>query len=102
MKAQLQYRPIGYNIVCTWRKKFAQRQHPRWKTCMLGQISLAWSNVKNNGKTIGLLSLDNWSGVNLGRSKNELSNEGEHEEKVEFNTDFSTLLVLQGFSEFNL
>ena len=31
---------------------------------MLRQISLAWSNIKNN-RTIGLLSLDNWHGVNL-------------------------------------
>ena len=47
--------------------------HPRWKTCMLRQISLAWRNVKNNRRTIGLLSLDNWRGVNLWRNKNELS-----------------------------
>ena len=32
---------------------------------MLHQISLAWSNIKSNGGTIGLLSLDNWRGVNL-------------------------------------
>ena len=47
-------------------------QTPRWKTCTLRQISLAWSDTKNNGKTIGLLSSDNWRGVNLWRSKNEL------------------------------
>ena len=46
---------------------------PRWKTCVLRQISLAWRNVKNNRRTIGLLSLDNWRGVNLWRNKNELS-----------------------------
>ena len=46
---------------------------PRWKTCMLRQISLAWGNIKNNRRTIGLLSLDNWRGVNLWRNKNELS-----------------------------
>ena len=40
---------------------------------MLRQISLAWRNVKNNRITIGLLSLDNWRGVNLWRNKNELS-----------------------------
>ena len=49
---------------------------PRWKTCMLRQISLAWRNIKNNGRTIGLLSLDNWRGVNLWRNKNELSTLG--------------------------
>ena len=40
---------------------------------MLRQISLAWRNVKNNRRTIGLLSLDNWRGVKLWRNKNELS-----------------------------
>ena len=40
---------------------------------MLHQISLAWRNVKNNRRTIGLLSLDNWRGVNLWCNKNELS-----------------------------
>ena len=40
---------------------------------MLRQISLAWRNIKNNRRTIGLLSLDNWRGVNLWRNKNELS-----------------------------
>ena len=40
---------------------------------MLRQISLAWSNIKNNGRTMGLLSLDNWRGVNLWRNKNVLS-----------------------------
>ena len=40
---------------------------------MLRQISLAWGNIKNNRRTIGLLSLDNWRGVNLWRNKNELS-----------------------------
>ena len=32
---------------------------------MLRQMSLAWSNINNNGRTIGLLSLDKWHGVNL-------------------------------------
>ena len=40
---------------------------------MLRQISLVWSDIKNNRRTIGLLSLDNWRGVNLWRNKNELS-----------------------------
>ena len=40
---------------------------------MLCQISLAWRNVKNNRRTIGLLSSDNWRGVKLWRNKNELS-----------------------------
>ena len=40
---------------------------------MLRQISLAWRNVKNNRRTIGLLSLDNWRGVKLWRNKDELS-----------------------------
>ena len=40
---------------------------------MLRQISLAWGNIKNNGRTIGLLSLDNWHGLNPWRNKNELS-----------------------------
>ena len=44
---------------------------------MLHQISLAWrSNIKNNGRTIGLLSLENWRGINLWRNKNELSTLG--------------------------
>ena len=43
---------------------------------MLRQISLAWRNVKNNRRTIGLSSLDNWRGVNLWRNKNELSTLG--------------------------
>ena len=43
---------------------------------MLRQISLAWRNVKNNRRTMGLLSLDNWRGVNLWRNKNELSTLG--------------------------
>ena len=34
-----------------------------------GQISLVWSNIKNNRRTAGLLSLDNWRGVNLWRNK---------------------------------
>ena len=46
---------------------------PRWKICMLRRISLAWRNVENDGRTIGLLSLDNWRGVNLWCNKNELS-----------------------------
>ena len=50
--------------------------NPCWKTCMLPQISLAWRNVKNNRRTIGLLSLDNWRGINLWRNKNELSTLG--------------------------
>ena len=29
--------------------------------------------MKNNGRTIGLLSLDNWRGINLWYDKNELS-----------------------------
>ena len=40
---------------------------------MLCQISLVWSNIKKNGRTIGLLSLHNWCGVNLWRNKEELS-----------------------------
>ena len=40
---------------------------------MLRQISLAWRNDKNNRRTIGLLSLDNWRGGKLWRNKNELS-----------------------------
>ena len=40
---------------------------------MLRQISLAWSNIKNNGRIMVLLSLDNWYHVNLWRNKNELS-----------------------------
>ena len=42
---------------------------PHWKTCMLRQLSLAWNNVKNNRTTMYLLSLDNWRGVKLGRTK---------------------------------
>ena len=38
--------------------------------CMLCQISLAWRNVKNNGKAIGLLSLNNWHGVKLVAKQN--------------------------------
>ena len=34
--------------------------------------TLEWGNTKNNRRTIGLLSLDNWRGVNLWRNKNEL------------------------------
>ena len=46
------------------------------KHVCLRQISLAWGNIKNNRRTIGLLSLDNWRGVNLWRNKNELSTLG--------------------------
>ena len=41
---------------------------------MLSQTSLVWKKVKNNRRTIGLLSLiDNWHGVNLWRNENKLS-----------------------------
>ena len=32
---------------------------------MLHEISIAWRAVKNNGRTIGLLSFVDWHGVNL-------------------------------------
>ena len=40
---------------------------------MSRQISLARRNVKNNRRTMGLLSLDKWRGVNLWRNNNKLS-----------------------------
>ena len=40
---------------------------------MFHQISLAWSNIKNNRRTKGLLFLDNWHDVNLWCNKNKLS-----------------------------
>ena len=40
---------------------------------MLRQISLAWSNIEKNGRTIGLSSLNNWDGMNFRSNKNKLS-----------------------------
>ena len=47
--------------------------HAGKHVCYIRQISLAWRNIKKNRRTIGLLSLDNWCGVNLWCNKSELS-----------------------------
>ena len=46
---------------------------PRWKTCMLRQISVACCNIKNDGRIIGLFSLDHWHGIKLWHNENERS-----------------------------
>ena len=50
---------------------------------MLHQIALASSSIMNNGRTIGLLFLDNWHGLNLWCNTQELTTLG-----------FATLVLL--------